>query len=208
VAASKYYVVWKGRKTGIFLSWPECERQVNGFIGAQFKAFGSLAEARLALRAGYEQYRGKPASQGRWKLMDGGPRVPSISVDAACAGSPGPVEYRGVDTESGRQLFRAGPFAEGTNNVGEFLAIVEALRWLKRNTKRLPIYSDSQNAIGWIRDRKCRTKLRRTAANRKLFELIAQAEAELRDLLSPGEPGVLKWDTTRWGEIPADYGRK
>ena len=121
--------------------------------------------------------------------MDDGPRVPSISVDAACAGSPGPLEYRGVETESGRQLFRQGPFAEGTNNVGEFLAIVEALRWLRRHNQVRPIYSDSQNAIGWIRQGKCGTKLQRTSANRRLFEMIARAEADLPALLSASSGG-------------------
>jgi ribonuclease HI len=133
-----------------------------------------------------------------------------VCVDAACSGSPGPVEFRGVETESGRQIFRAGPFAEGTNNVGEFLAIVEALRWLKRHGKSLPVYSDSQNAIGWIRQGKCRTKLQTTAANRRLFAMIAEAESDLPALLpmSRRREAVLKWDTAEWGENPADFGRK
>ncbi len=145
---TKYYVVWKGRKTGIFSSWSECERQVKGFVGAEYKAFSSLAEAKVALNAGYADYRGKSASQGKWKLMDQGPQLPSISVDAACSGAPGPLELRAVDTKSGRQLFRAGPFAEGTNNVGEFLAIVEAMRWLNdtarpcRSTRTRRMQSD------------------------------------------------------------------
>jgi ribonuclease HI len=97
--------------------------------------------------------------------------------------------------------------------VGEFLAIVDGLRWLRQNRKALPIYSDSQNAIGWIRAAKCGTKLRRTPANRKLFEMIDRCEAELPDLLrmhgtAAAGPRVLKWDTARWGEIPADFGRK
>jgi ribonuclease HI len=213
MGAAKYYVVWKGRTRGIFASWPECERQVKGYVGAQYKAFGSLAEARLALEAGYEQYRGKAASQGKWKRLGVRPRLPSICVDAACAGSPGPLEYRGVDTESGQQLFRMGPFAEGTNNVGEFLAIVEALRWLRRHAQMQPIYSDSQNAIGWIREGRCRTKLKRTQANRRLFDIIVDSEAELPALLGEtvggaGRPSILKWETSTWGEIPADFGRK
>ena len=137
--SAKFYVVWKGRKRGIFTSWPECERQVKGFVDAEYKAFTSMTEAQAALRAGYANHRGRAATQGKWKLMDVGPRVPSICVDAACSGSPGPLEFRAVDTESGRQLFRAGPFAEGTNNVGEFLAIVEGLRWLRLHQQSQPI---------------------------------------------------------------------
>jgi len=213
VAKAKYYVVWKGRKRGIFTSWSECERQVKGYEGAEYKAFASAAEARTALAAGYEQYRGKPASQGRWKSSANKPRIPSLCADAACSGSPGRLEYRVVETETSQQILRAGPFAEGTNNVGEFLAIVGALRWLKRQGLHWPIYSDSENAIAWIQMRKCNTKLKPTAANRRVFALIHSAEADLPALLSPGgehpvKPAILKWETKRWGEIPADFGRK
>jgi len=213
VATTKHYVVWKGRRRGIFPSWAECEKQVKGFAGAEYKAFETVAEARTALAAGYERYRGKPASQGRWKQSASRPRLPSLSVDAACSGSPGPLEFRAVETEQGRQVFEAGPLAQGTNNVGEFLAIVEALRWLRSHGLDWPIYSDSENAIAWIKMQKCNTKLRRKPTNRRLFELIALAESELPTLLSAaagrhGTPSILKWDTAAWGEIPADFGRK
>ena len=51
-AKNKYYVVWKGRKTGIFTSWPEAEAQVKGFTGAQYKSFASLDEAKRAFAEG------------------------------------------------------------------------------------------------------------------------------------------------------------
>jgi ribonuclease HI len=134
-------------------------------------------------------------------------------VDAACSGSPGRLEYRGVKTETGALVFKAGPFAEGTNNVGEFLAIVAALAWLKKEALPWPVYSDSETAIGWVSRRKCNTKLERTRANRPLFEMIARAEQDLVHS-SPNPPAdrlrhaVLKWDTAMWGENPADFGRK
>ena len=37
----KFYVVWKGRKPGIYTLWDDCEVQVKGFDGAQYKAFES-----------------------------------------------------------------------------------------------------------------------------------------------------------------------
>ena len=42
------YVVFKGRKTGIFNSWPECHEQVDGFPGASYKKFNSIDEAYKA----------------------------------------------------------------------------------------------------------------------------------------------------------------
>lgn len=101
----KYYVVWKGRKTGIFTSWAECEKQVKGVVGAQFKAFDSDAEAEAAFLAKYEDYKGKAATHGKWKSASSKPLLPSICVDAACNGAPGKLEYRGVNTETGEEIF-------------------------------------------------------------------------------------------------------
>lgn len=203
----KYYVVWKGRKTGIFTSWAECEKQVKGFVGAQFKAFGSEAEAEAAYLANYDDYKGKPSSSGKWKLASVQPILPSICVDAACKGSPGKLEYRGVNTETGSEIFRAGPYADGTNNVGEFLAIVHALTWQAKHNMRVPVYSDSQNAISWVYNGECKTRLKHTPKNAVLFALIRSAENWLAENELP-EDKILKWNTDLWGENPADFGRK
>lgn len=203
----KYYVVWNGRKPGIFTSWAECEKQVKGFAAAQYKSFETLKEAEDAYRSNYEAFKGKPASQGKWRTASTKPVLPSICVDAACSGSPGTLEYRGVYTDSQEQIFHVGPFPEGTNNVGEFLAIVHALTWLEKHEKQLTIYSDSENAIAWVYTGQCRTKLQHTARNAPLFAIIHSAENWLAENeLSDDE--VLKWDTESWGENPADFGRK
>lgn len=46
--AQKYYVVWKGRETGIFTTWAQCKAQVDKFAGAQYKSFPLLSEAESA----------------------------------------------------------------------------------------------------------------------------------------------------------------
>jgi ribonuclease HI len=214
----KYYVVWKGHKPGIYTSWAEAEKQVKGFGAAQYKAFDSRREAETAYRSNYDAFKGKPASQGKWREASIKPILPSIAVDAACSGSPGRLEYRGVYTDSGEEIFRVGPFPDGTNNVGEFLAIVHALTWLQKHQrstphsgsvdgKQLPVYSDSENGIAWVYTGECRTSLKHTPRNAPLFAIIRSAENwlaenELRD------DAVLKWETGLWGEIPADFGRK
>jgi ribonuclease HI len=203
----KYYVVWKGHKTGIFTSWAECEKQVKGFAAAQYKSFDSLKEAKAAYQSNYEAFKGKPASQGKWKEASVKPILPSICVDAACSGAPGKLEYRGVYTDSGDEIFRFGPFPDGTNNVGEFLAIVHALTWLAKHGKQLPVYSDSENGIAWVYTGKCRTNLKHTARNAPLFVMIHSAENWLAEN-ELDDDKVLKWDTELWGENPADFGRK
>lgn len=206
MAKQKYYVVWKGRKSGVFNTWEACSAQVSGFAGAEYKSFDSQAAAEAAFRGAYAEFAGKPASVGQWKMALTRPALPSISVDAACAGVPGPVEWRGVETESGKQLFRLGPYVHGTNNVGEFLAIVRGLQWLAEKQVAWPLYSDSENAIIWVRAKKCRTKLELSNRNAPLFALIAEAEGWLVENRYVNK--VLKWDTEMWGENPADFGRK
>jgi ribonuclease HI len=206
VQKMKFYVVWKGRKTGIFTAWEECAAQVKGFTGAEYKAFESRAAAERAFQEGYTAHAGKPASNGQWLFAPNPPIAESYCVDAACSGSPGPLEFRGVHTRTGKEIFRQGPFENGTNNVGEFLAIVHALGWLKQNRLELPIYSDSATAIGWVRKKRCNTELAADETNASLFELLQRAEDWLDEnrVVVP----ILKWDTRAWGEIPADFNRK
>ena len=201
----KHYVVWKGRQPGIYTSWAECEAQVKGFTGAEYKSFPTREMAENAFRNAYDDYKGKSGSSQKWLFAPTKPVLPSICVDAACSGSPGPLEYRGVLTETGEEIFHAGPFQDGTNNVGEFLGIVLAMDWCINKKKELPIYSDSASAISWVRAGKCNTKLERLPSNRLLFDFIGRAEEALKTY--PAFK-VLKWDTRAWGEIPADFGRK
>ena len=206
MAKQKYYVVWKGRARGIYDSWAECEVQVKGFTGAEYKSFPTREMAERAFRNDYETYAGKPGSSQQWLFAPIKPVLPSICVDAACSGSPGPVEYQGVLLENGQQAFRQGPMRDGTNNVGEFLAIVHALSWLQEKGLDWPIYSDSDTALGWVRSGRCNTKLARSASNDELFALVEQAEHWLTENRFMNR--LLKWDTQAWGEIPADFGRK
>lgn len=201
----KYYVVWKGRKTGVFGTWDEASAQVTGFTGAEYKSFESLEEAKRAFVGQYQDYKGKKATQGRL-LNIAPPITPSYTVDAACSGNPGLMEYRCVDTQTGEEVFHRGPFQQGTNNVGEFLAIVEALMLCKQKGISHPIYSDSVNAIAWVKAKKARTNLLQTEQNAELFEGLAKAEAWLRQ--NPYLNRLLKWQTDSWGENPADFGRK
>jgi ribonuclease HI len=206
----KYYVVWFGNPAGIFGSWEECQRSIKGVKGAKYKSFETFAEAKIAYNKEYEDYKGKGKRKKSLSPEElkkiGDPDLYTISVDAASSGNPGKMEYRGVDTQTHKELFRQGPFEQGTNNVGEFLALVHGIAWLKEKGSDRNIYSDSRIAMGWVKRKKCNTKLKRTAKNKKLFELIARAEGWLRN--NKYETKIVKWETKAWGEIPADFGRK
>jgi ribonuclease HI len=210
MAKRKYYVVWKGRKTGVFSTWDECKEQISNFTAAVYKSFESLAEAKKAYQSKPHLYVGQKKSSKNLSRAEiaavGRPIKNSISVDAACSGNPGKLEYQGVETESSNHLFHMGPFPEGTVNLGEFLALVHGLAFLKKRKIDVPIYSDSVTAMKWVRDKKINTKLERSAKNEELFELVDRGIEWLKKNTYTNK--IIKWDTAIWGEIPADFGRK
>jgi len=207
----KYYTVWKGHHTGVFESWDDCKAQIKDFKGAQYKAFLSFDEAKTALKMGYGAYRKTQKHQEDQKLKHlkqkiGQPNYNSIAVDAASSGNPGKMEYRGVDTKTKKQLFIQGPFDQATNNIGEFLAIVHGLAFLKQHKSDRIIYTDSKTAMSWVRKKKCNTKLQRNDSNKAVFDLVDRAEKWLKE--NTYTTPIVKWETKVWGEIPADFGRK
>ena len=209
MAKKKFYVVWNGVHPGIYDNWVDCKLQVFGFENAQYKSFETLGEAREAYEQGSIKYR-QQAIKKTVVLAENKSSdlylTESLAVDAACSGNPGAMEYRGVFVASGKEIFRVGPLAQGTNNIGEFLAIVHALALMKQKNVDMPVYSDSQNAIIWVRKKQCKTRLEQTSENAPIFDLIRRAEKWLNE--NSYSNAVLKWDTAAWGEIPADFGRK
>ncbi len=213
MASKKYYAVLKGRKTGIFTTWRDCEEQIDGFSGALYKSFKTRGEAEAALGL-TDQALLFPVEQKEVKWREAKNNVvpaselimDSICVDASCIGNPGDVEYRGMYTATREVIFHKQPTSNGTNNLGEFLAVVHALAYLKNRGSDSSVYSDSETAIIWVKNKKVRTKLERSSNNEEIFNLVERALKwlENNEYANP----ILKWDTVNWGEIPADFGRK
>ena len=205
--SAMYYVVWEGHRPGIYTDWDSCKAQIEGATRPRYKAFGSKTLAERAFEEGPEAYEGrgfkktKDLSPEQMEAI-GTPDPNSISVDAACNAKTGDCEYRGVITDSGTELFRVGPYPHGSNNIGEFLAIVHALAYLKKNRSDLMIYTDSRIAMRWVDIKKARPK----NAGTKSKSLIARAEQWLKE--NEYKNPIIKWETKVWGEIPADFGRK
>lgn len=212
--SKKYYVVWVGAEPGIYTSWDECKQQVEGFQGAKYKSYPTLQEAEVAYEAGWGKALSggskSSASKEKWKgatpATSGEIIYDSISVDAACSGNPGALEYQGVDTQTGDRIFHVGPLENGTNNIGEFLAIVHALALLKQQNSDIPIYSDSATAIGWVKKKKANTQLEQSRKTEHVWSLIKRAEKWLQQNTYTNK--IYKWETKEWGEIKADFGRK
>lgn len=207
----KYYVVWKGRKTGVFSSWEDCKAQTNGFDGAVFKSFESKELAEEAFHSSSSDYVGRNKKVVSYLSKEelaliGEPIEDAIAVDGAWDNTTGLVEYQGVYIKTGEVLFHVGPLEDGTINMVEFLAIVHALALCKQWHWIIPIYSDSKIALSWIKEKKARTNHQPSEKNKKLFEMIARAEKWLENNTYENE--LLKWETKAWGENPADFGRK
>lgn len=210
MAKKKYYVVWIGRQTGIFETWKDCHEQVSGFPKAEYKSFKTKELAEQAFKSSSQEFIGTEIFETELTKEQlakiGEPLKESISVDGAWNTSTGIVEYQGVHTGTGKVIFKVGPFEDGTNNIVEFLAIVHALAYCKQHGIKLPIYSDSRTAIGWVRDKAARTNHEKNEGNTKLFELIDRAIKWLNE--NKYDNKILKWETKAWGENPADFGRK
>ncbi len=208
MAKNKFYTVWVGRQIGVFGSWDECRLQVEGFPGAKYKGFPTREQAESAFKS-EPDFSSDNEPKISWQSLPEGtpkPEPNAIAVDAACSGNPGKMEYRGVYVDTGTEVFKSPVFEGGTNNIGEFLAIVHCLAWQQKNRISLPIYSDSLNGQKWVSEMLCRTKLVQTEKNRYLFEVIRRAEKWLHD--NTFRVPIYKWRTEIWGEIPADFGRK
>lgn len=205
-----FYVVWNGVVPGVYEDWDDCRKQTQGYDGALYKAFSSREDAEEAFLENPWKYVGKNAEQKKKTTASPANNVniiqDSIAVDAACSGNPGLMEYRGVYILTGEEIFHQGPFEEGTNNIGEFLALVHGMAFLKQKNRKLPIYSDSATGIKWIKSGKAKTKLEKTPRNEYIFELIERAEKWLAQ--NGVSAQIIKWETDQWGEIPADFGRK
>jgi ribonuclease HI len=203
----KYYVVWEGLNPGIYDSWEACKVEIKGYPNAKYKSYKSKEEALLALELGYDQSNKKRSHLAKNQPLNDQIKLPSISVDGACSGNPGVTEYQGVITDTQEQLFYGGPFQGGSNNLGEFLALVHAISLMKKQGKEnMPIYTDSKTAMAWLRNRKVKTTINRNKINETIFILVDRAEKWIQN--NSWKNPILKWETKLWGEIPADFGRK
>ena len=214
----KYYVVFKGHYPGVYDNWEEVKIQTTGFPGALFKGYATSEEASQA----YRNYTGTEDRDELFRLISTVAMAPSSgeknfqdnpeidhdawAVDASCLGNPGKMEYRGVDLSTGNVIFQMGPFEDATNNIGEYLALVHAMALMAKKGEYHNIYTDSRTALSWYTKRKVNTRLKQTPRNAKIFELLARASVWVNTQNFPAK--VMKWQTERWGEIPADYGRK
>ena len=122
------------------------------------------------------------------------------------------MEYRAVELHTRKEIFHSPIYPTGTNNLGEFLAIYDAIRYIeemekhKRKTKYECIFSDSETAIARMKNKKIKTTLPYTKETKGLLTQVQDALTWIKthEFTIP----ILKRETEIRGEIPADFDRK
>jgi ribonuclease HI len=197
--AKKFYVVWRGVKTGVFHDWPTTHALVDGFAGAQYKSFPTLAEAETAFRKGAPARVTAPRSAApRVVRTDHADAVSAfdtvIFCDGACEPNPGKAG-------SGMAVYRAGALATlwygsfnpaGTNNTAELNALLQALLLARAEIeadKTVQVRSDSSyglNAVtkwaaGWKKRgwRKAEGEIKNLEIIQELHALYEEIEDEV-----------------------------
>ncbi len=205
----KWYVVWKGKTPGIYDNWDRCKAQVHGVDGAKYKSFKTKDTAEAAYRDSYKDHVGlpKPKTPQLFDTLTQNYVTNSLCVDAACSGNPGQMEFQGVWTDTKELGFASPVYPVGTNNLGEFLAIVQGVQYLIDTQKTdAIIYTDSMTAMAWIRNKAVKTTLQRFPETEQLWQEIDLALDYIKT--HPITIDIQKWQTDEWGEIHADFGRK
>ncbi len=124
-----------------------------------------------------------------------------IATDAAHSTKRGVTEYQGINLATGEQIFYRN-LGEQTVNIGEFLGVVAAAKYIIENDfQPRIIYTDSMTALTWFRNKS-------TASNKRNREL-QKAEIFLKALSADVDSIEIRhWNNKEWGETPADFGNK
>lgn len=131
------------------------------------------------------------------------PPTKGLCVDVGTKGNPGVCEYRGIDIETRKVVFHVHIPGISTNNIGELLAVVEGYKYAADKGKDYFVYSDSQVAISWARQKKCKTNFH--VSDIQQIKMINEAEGYLRGYKGNS---VQLWSTKLFGQIYADFNRK
>jgi len=197
--AKKFYVVWAGRKTGVFTDWPTAHQYVDKFPGAKFKAFATQAEADQAFRSGGPaRVSGRPTGEKESKRAAAKVHAADtglqIYCDGACEPNPG-------NAGSGVVVYRDGKLAQlwyglynpnGTNNTAELNALHQALLIAEKAVdagEDVQILCDSTYAIncvskwavGWEKKgwRKADGEIKNLAIIQAAYAVYTRVESQL-----------------------------
>lgn len=151
--SGKVYAVRKGRKTGIFNSWDECQIQVKGYQGAEFSSFKTVDEALLYLKIqekkdiNIESNEHVDSDNDIVAYVDGS--YDDIKKEYSCGvvlfinGEKKMLSRKDNDAESVSMRNVAGEI------MGSMMAMKYAIDNKKQQNRRLTIYHDYEGISKW-----------------------------------------------------------
>ncbi len=151
--AAKYYAVKKGIAPGIYETWDDCKKMVDGFPGAEYKSFRTKPEAETYL--GIEKYEQctmdlEPAKSD---MVDGGEDY--AFVDGSFNAVEGVYGFGGFLIAGGERHVLQGygseeELASMRNVAGEILGAIAAVKKaLELGLTQLTIYYDYAGIEKW-----------------------------------------------------------
>lgn len=148
--AAKYYAVQKGRSTGVFFTWAECQKQVAGFSGASFKSFPTLAEAEAFVKG-----REAVVPEQTTEIFEKEAGALVAYVDGSYHSATGEFSYgmvllNGKETYTSFRKFDDLELAVMRNVAGEIKGAEAAMRYaVEHKYSRLYIYHDYEGIAKW-----------------------------------------------------------
>lgn len=145
----KVYAVKKGKTTGIFESWAECQAATAGYSGAEFKSFVTKEEAEAYLqdkdiwaeRIAQDNADGFAVAFTDGSYDDQYKRYAYGVLLIAPDGTRAEVCGYGDNPK----------FIESKNIIGEIFGVINALDWAVSNGyERIRIYHDYEGLPKWI----------------------------------------------------------
>lgn len=138
---AKFYAVRNGRKTGIFLSWDDCKKQIDGFSGASYKSFKTRDEAEAFIN----RKEIKPDISGLCAYVDG-----SFNSEKKIYGSGAVMLFDGKVIHKMKKSGDNKELLSMRNVSGEIVASVMAMRYaVENNYDKLTIFHDYEGVAKW-----------------------------------------------------------
>ncbi len=154
--AKKIYCVKAGRKTGIYHTWDECKKQVDGFSGAIYKSFLKMDEA--------VSYMGDVSEKAKPESTNITEKPLKSNTDKAIAYVDGSYKHETREFSCGAVLFYKGDekhfskkyddpsLAEMRNVAGEIMGSVTVIRYcLENNIPEIDVYHDYEGISRWAK---------------------------------------------------------
>ncbi len=137
-----YYATYTGHiQNGIFTTWDECKKEIHK--KPKYKKFKTYAEAEEFHKNGPTYLLDQPVDETTYDII--------VYTDGACSrnGTKHATAGYGIYFAENHPLNKCVRLTTGklTNNVAELTAVIEAIKLISADYKKIGIYTDSKYAM-------------------------------------------------------------